>query len=87
MADKMFVIMKINAVDMEKLGELEEALKQLKSGEVKEVRREPIGFGVETIKMGVLIEEKKEGALEKLKKEIEEIDLVDSAEVEGMTLV
>ena len=87
MADKTFVIMKITSQDMEKLSELEESLKQLKSGEVKDVKREPIGFGIEVIKLGVLINEKEEGALEKLKKEVSEIGLVDSMEVEGMTLI
>lgn len=87
MGDKTFVIMKISATDMEKLDELEEKLKQIKNGEVREVRREPIGFGVEVFKIGVLINEKEEGALEKLKNEVESIELVETAEVEGMTLV
>jgi len=87
MGDKTFVIIKVKAKDMEKLTELEDALNQLKSGEVKDVKREPIGFGIETIKLGVLINEKEEGALEKLIKEVKEIKLVESSDVEGMTLV
>ena len=79
--------MKISSKDMEKLEELEGSLKNIKNGDVKEIKREPIGFGVETIKMGVMINEKEEGALEKLTKEVEEIELVNSVEVEGMTLV
>jgi len=59
----------------------------VKSGEAKDVKREPIGFGVEIIKAAILIEEKKEGALEALTKEVNELDSVEEAEVEGMTLL
>ncbi|MEK6941976.1 MAG: hypothetical protein AABW85_03910, partial [archaeon] len=86
MADKMFVIVKINATDMEKLDELETAIKKIKNGQVKDIKREALGFGVEIIKAGIIINEKEEGALEKLKNEIDKIKLVETAEIEGMTL-
>ena len=87
MADKMFVIVKINATDMERLGELETAVKKIKSGQVKDIKREALGFGVEIIKAGIIINEKEEGALEKLQNELNKIKLVETAEIEGMTLL
>ncbi|MBI2597831.1 MAG: elongation factor 1-beta [Candidatus Diapherotrites archaeon] len=87
MPDKMFVIIKVNAKEMEKVGELAEKLKTLKNGEIREVKREPIGFGIEVIKVGALVNEKEEGALERLKKEIDSMKLVEYSEIEAMTLV
>ena len=87
MADKMFVIVKINATDMEKLDELETAIKKIKNGQVKDIKREALGFGIEILKAGIIINEKEEGALEKLKNEIDKIKLVETAEIEGMTLL
>ena len=84
---KIMVIVKIKAEDMEKLDETVEQIKTIKSGEVKDIKREPIGFGVEVIKAGILIPEKQEGALEALTKELNELSLVEEAEVEGMTLL
>ncbi len=87
MADKMFVIFKISPKDMDHLDELVEKIKKIKSGQVKDIKREPIGFGIEIIKAGIMVNEKEEGALEKLKNEIDKIDLIENAEIEGMTLI
>lgn len=87
MPDKTLVILRLNAADMGHLNEAVEEVKGLTSGEVKDVRREPIGFGVEVIKAGVLISEKDENALNRLLAEIQALKSIESVEVEGMTLI
>lgn len=84
---KTMVIFKITLSDIEKIGEVENAVKSIKSGEFKDLKREEIGFGIEVIKAAFLIPEKEKGALEKLTKELQESPDVDSVIVEGMTLV
>ena len=84
---KMMVIVKINPKDMEKIEETIEQVKAIKSGEVKDIRKEAIGFGVQIIRAGILIPEKQEGALEALTQELNALSLVEEAEVEGMTLL
>lgn len=84
---KTFIIFKVNAKDMENLEATEKELRACKNGECKDVQRVPIGFGVVVLKAGYLIPEKKDDAIELLTKEIETLPSVDSAEVEGMTLV
>jgi translation elongation factor EF-1beta len=84
---KTFVIFKVNAKNMEDLEVTEKELRACANGECKDVKREPIGFGVVVLKAGYLIPEKKDDALDLLTKEIEALPSVESVEVEGMTLV
>jgi translation elongation factor EF-1beta len=84
---KTIVIYKIKPVDFEKIDETIEQIKSLKNGEVKDIQKEPIGFGVEIVKAAILIEEKKEGALDALTSEITSLSSVEEAEVDGMTLL
>ena len=87
MPDKTLLIIRINAKDMEKLDEAITAVRGIKAGAVKDVRREPIGFGVEVIKAGVLIDSKDEKAIDSVMSEISALEEVEDAEVEGMTLL
>ena len=84
---KTLAIYKINTADMEKLDETIEALKAVKTGEFRDAKREPIGFGVEVIKAAFTVPEKDDEVVEKLTKEINELDLVEDAEMTEMTLV
>ena len=84
---KTMVIFKIAPADMEKIAAIEGAVKGIKSGEFKDLKKEPIGFGIEIIKAAFLIPEKEEGALEKLTDELKGLPYVDNVEVAGMTLV
>ncbi len=84
---KTFIIFKVNAKDMENLEITEKELRACKNGECKDVKRDPIGFGIIVLKAGYLIPEKKDDAIELLTKEIETLPSVESVEVEGMTLV
>ena len=87
MPDKTLLIIRINAKDMEKLDETVAAVRGIKAGAVKDVLREPIGFGVEVIKAGVLIDSKDDAAMDRVIAEIAALAEVEDAEVEGMTLL
>ncbi len=72
------------------MGKLEETIKQvegLKAGQVVDVKKEPIGFGVTVLKVGVIVAEKEEGAIEKVTAELNSLELVEEAEQQEMTLV
>ena len=84
---KTLVILKVNPKDMERLEEAEAEIRAIKSGDVKDVKRAGIGFGITVLKVGILIEEKEEGALDRMTNEVEKLSNVESVEVEGMTLV
>lgn len=87
MPSKTFVIFKVSAKEPEKTKELMESLKSLKHGQVKDVKSEPIGFGIEVVKVGVLFDEKDQEGIEKTLNEIKAKPLAEDAEVDGMTLV
>ena len=84
---KTVVIYKVTPKDMEKLEETIEQLKGVKLGEVRDIKKEEIGFGIIVIKAAVLIEEKDETVLEKLTAELNALSAVEEARVEGMTLL
>ena len=87
MPNKTFLIVKINASDMDRLDETIEAVKGIKNGDVKDVKREPIGFGVEIIKAGITVDSSDEKLVEKVLNELNGLKEVESAELEGMTLL
>lgn len=66
--------------------EVEKALWKLKIGEVKDVKKEPLAFGMYVIKVGVLLPEKQE-PMNELEAEIKAIPKVKDVEVEAMTLL
>ena len=83
---KTLVIFKIKPKDFEKIDEAMEQVKTIKKGIVKDIKKVPIGFGIEIIKAAVLFEEKKED-IEGATQEIAALPLIEEAEVEGMTLL
>jgi translation elongation factor EF-1beta len=83
---KTLVIFKIKPKELEDIDKAIEEIKQIKTGIVKDIKRVPIGFGVEIIKAAVLFEEKKED-IEGATKEINSLPSVEAAEAEGMTLL
>ena len=87
MADKAFIIYKVTPKDMDNISQTEKDVRGIKSGVVKDVKREPIGFGIEMIKVGVLVNEKEAGAMEKVTKELQGLASVEEVEQEAMTLL
>lgn len=84
---KTLVIFKITASDMEELEKIFQEIPKIKSGEVKDVKRQPIGFGIEVIRAAVLIPEKQDAVLDAVTKELQQIPNVEEVEVESMTLL
>ena len=84
---KTVLIYKVNTVDMEKLDETLESLKTVKKGEFRDARRIPIAFGAEMIKAAFTVPEKDDTVVEELTKEINELPLVEDAEMIEMTLL
>ncbi len=80
------VIFKIFS-DPENVETVEKELSNIKSGKVREVKKEPLGFGIDIIKAGYIIPDKTEGAMEALEEEIRKIDGINQLEVEGITLL
>ncbi|MFH1391336.1 MAG: hypothetical protein ABIH20_03435 [Candidatus Diapherotrites archaeon] len=87
MPDKSFIIYKVTPKDMEKLEETKKEIQTLKAGEVKDIKDDPIGFGIVILKVGVLVNEKEEGQMEKATKELSEMATIEEVEQESMTLL
>ena len=81
------VVVKVYPEGPDEVAQVEAGVKALKSGAVKETRREPIAFGLELIKAGIVIPDKTDGIMEKLEEEIKAIPGVKDLEVEGVTLL
>ena len=84
---KTVLIYKVNAKDMDKLDETLESLKSVKKGEFRDATRIPIAFGAEMIKAAFTVPEKDDKAVEELTKEINDLPLVEDAEMQEMTLL
>lgn len=84
---KTLIIYKIYPESVEAVKEVEESLKKVKSGELRDLKKEPIGFGLELIKAAFTVAEKDDSAIEKLEKELKSLNGVNEIETETMTLV
>jgi translation elongation factor aEF-1 beta len=84
---KAMVVFKIFPESPEAVDLVEKGVKEIKEGEVKDVRKEPLAFGMSIIRAGILIPDKEEGRMEKLEKAVKNIKGVKEVEVEGITLI
>lgn len=80
------VIFKVST-DPENMESVEAKLKEVQSGKFQESKREPVAFGIEIIKVGFVIPDKTDGAMPALEKEVQELEGVNGAEVETVTLI
>ncbi len=76
------VVYKINP-DLEKKEKIKEELSELGAKEIKE---EEIGFGIVSLKV-VFVLEDKPNSIEELEKKIEKIEGINSLQVEGTSLI
>lgn len=80
------IIFKVFA-DPENLDAVEKSLKEITQGEFKDLKREPIGFGIEVIRAGYLISDKEEGVMNKLEEAVKSVPLINQAEIEMTTII
>lgn len=73
--------------DPENLDSVTNALKEVKEGAFRDLKREPIGFGIEVIRVGYVIPDKTDGALPQLEEAIKKIPGINQVEVDMMTLL
>jgi len=73
--------------DPEKLDAVDKALREVKEGTFRDLKREPIGFGIEVIRVGYLIPDKVDGAMEKLESGVRKVPGINEVEVEMVTLI
>lgn len=73
--------------DPEHLDNVSNALKEIKEGTFRDLKREPIGFGIEIIRVGYIIPDKTDGALPQLEEAIRKIPGINEVEVDMMTLI
>jgi len=80
------VVFKVFA-DPENLDKVDKALRAVKEGDFKDLKREPIGFGIEVIRAGYVIPDKVDGAMTNLEEAVKKVQGVNNAEVEMTTLI
>lgn len=86
---KAMVIFKVSP-DPEKIDSVEAAVKEVSVNDAKlqDMKREPIGFGIEVIKVGFIVPDKTDGIIPEIEKQLNAIDgLSLEVEMEGATLI
>ena len=81
------VVFKILPEEPEAIDAIEKALHNIKTGKLEDLKKEPLAFGLSTIRAGITIQDKVDGLMEKLEQEIKNIPGVSQAEVEMVTLI
>ncbi|MFH1663353.1 MAG: elongation factor 1-beta [archaeon] len=87
---KMVLIYRIAPEDMEEIKRIENEIKDKvnRLGELRDMKREPIAFGLEAIKIAIVTEAKgTEGITEKIEQALNAIKGVSSVENIGMNLL
>ncbi|MFH1588806.1 MAG: hypothetical protein ABIA76_05720 [Candidatus Diapherotrites archaeon] len=84
---KMVVIFRINPKEQELAEKCLEDIKTVKQGEFRDAKMDSPGFGIKIVKAAYVLPDKVEDAVEKLTQEINSMDSVEDAEVEGMNLL
>ena len=87
MPDKTMLIIKIKPKELDQIDAAVAAVRGIKSGQVMDVKKEPIGFGIEVIKAGILVDSKDDGAVDAVTNEINGLAEIEDSEIEGMTLL
>ncbi len=80
------VIFKVFA-DPENLDAVCARLKNIKEGAFRDLKREPIGFGIEIIRVGYVIPDKTDGAMTALEEAVTKVEGANQVEVEMATLI
>lgn len=81
------VVFKVYPEAPEDVERVEKGLREIKAGEFKDLKKEPLAFGMELIRVGYLIPDKTEGVMDALENAVRNVPGVSNAEVEAQTLV
>ena len=84
---EVMIILKVFPEEPGKEDSVVEKLKQLKTGRVVEVKKEPLAFGMFVIRAGIVIPDKEDGRMQAVEEEIMATEGVKEVEVEGTTLL
>ena len=84
---KTLAIFKIKAKEDVEIKDCIEEIKKAKKGTFTDAKENPIGFGIILIKAAFMIPEKQDNVINELTEELNNMDKVEEAELEGMTLV
>lgn len=87
MGSQTLVILKIFPKEIDSVKGIEDGLKKITEGQLKESKREPIAFGLEAIKAAFVIPDKLDGAMDSLEQAVKKIPGVNEVQVEGVTLL
>ena len=80
------LVYKIAAEDQDDLPKIEEAIKKISCGKLQWIKREPFVFGMELIKVAIVVPDKVDGAIDKVEEFLNTITGVSNVELETMTL-
>ena len=85
---KALVIFKVFP-EPEKMDSVENSLKNIQITDIKfqDMKREPIGFGIEVIRVGYIVPDKTDGIMPKLEEAVSKIDGINNVEMDGVTLI
>ncbi len=75
--------------DPENLDKVEKSLRELDLADTKfqDLKREPIGFGIEVIRVGYIVPDKTDGVMPRLEEAVSKIDGINQVELDGVTLI
>ncbi len=84
---KTLAIIKIYPEDPETQDNVKDALKTIQTGELQDIKEEPLAFGLNVFRIAVALPEKESGHMDKLEEELQAIKGVSNIEVEAVTLI
>ena len=87
MGSKILVVFKVFPEGPDEVSLVEKGLRGLRQGEFKDLKKEPLAFGLEVIKVAYVIPDKTDGAMEALEGAVKGVKGVNQVEVEAVTLL
>ncbi len=87
MGSKILVVFKVFPAGPDEVSAVKEGVKAVKAGEFKDMKAEPLAFGLEIIKVAYLIPDKTDGAMEALEQAVRNVKGVNQVEVDAVTLL
>ncbi len=87
MGSKILVVFKVFPEGPDEVSLVDKGLRAVKQGEFKDLKREPLAFGLEVLKVAYVIPDKTDGAMEALEGAVKALKGVNQVEVEAVTLL